>query len=130
MGKPHTKGAEGPRFEPTPSLDSALMHYQLSCQGSLDLLPSPSLLQSQLVVVIIPKGSDGSVYQSVKKFCCLELGIPSQAIRAKNILANGFIGIVRNVALQIVCKLGGAPWALDVDISDVRENNYELVIIS
>ena len=30
----HTKGAEWPRFEPTPSLDSALMHYKLSCQGS------------------------------------------------------------------------------------------------
>jgi hypothetical protein len=30
----HTKEAEGPRFELTPNLDSVLMHYQLSCQGS------------------------------------------------------------------------------------------------
>jgi len=76
-------------------------------------------------VFIVPKGDDGRVYSAVKKFCCLELGIASQGIRYGSILAKGFIGIVRKMALQISCKLGGAPWALDVGDSEVSKETVD-----
>lgn len=68
---------------------------------------------------MLPRGSDGSVYHSVKQYCCRELGVPSQAIKSKSVLAKGFVGIVRNIILQIVCKLGGAPWSLESESAKV-----------
>lgn len=52
-------------------------------------------------------------YGAIKKKCTVDRPIPSQVFLAKNLTKNAK-SIATKVAIQLACKLGGAPWSVEL----------------
>ncbi|XP_054007565.1 piwi-like protein Siwi isoform X1 [Hylaeus anthracinus] len=51
-------------------------------------------------------------YSAIKKKCTVDRPVPSQVFLTKNLRSKGVRSIATKVAIQLVCKLGGAPWTV------------------
>lgn len=68
----------------------------------------------QVVVFVFPSARQ-DLYSAVKKLVCVETPIPSQCIISRTLGNPKRIrAITLKIALQIVCKLGGALWSLHI----------------
>uniref|UniRef100_T1IRX1 Uncharacterized protein n=1 Tax=Strigamia maritima TaxID=126957 RepID=T1IRX1_STRMM len=68
---------------------------------------SPS---TQLVVVIVPNNKKDR-YDAIKKFCVVDMGIPSQVIVTRSLSKKQTImSVATKIAIQVNCKLGGQVW--------------------
>ncbi|XP_066589272.1 piwi-like protein Ago3 [Prorops nasuta] len=68
----------------------------------------------EIVVLVLPTNR-GDKYAAIKKFCCVQMPIPSQVIISKTIdNASKLKAVTEKIALQMNCKLGGALWALHI----------------
>jgi len=71
-----------------------------------------------MVILILPN-HDKSAYDYFKKECCIQLGIPSQVLLAKHFRqSNILLSVLTKVAVQLCCKLGGAPWSIPLKPSE------------
>ena len=73
----------------------------------------------QMIVCLVPN-SNKDIYDSIKKTCCLEYGIPSQVVTSNIININNMAktkSVVTKVAIQMNCKLGGEPWGVVIPVS-------------
>ncbi|XP_031829627.1 aubergine [Nomia melanderi] len=52
-------------------------------------------------------------YGAIKKKCTVDRPVPSQVFLAKNLTKNTR-SIATKVAIQLACKLGGAPWSVEL----------------
>lgn len=52
-------------------------------------------------------------YSAIKKKCVVDRPVPSQVFLAKNLNKNAR-SIATKVAIQLACKLGGAPWSVEL----------------
>jgi hypothetical protein len=43
--------------------------------------------------------------------------VPSQVIVARSLTAKGVMSIATKVAVQLCCKIGGAPWSVEIPLS-------------
>lgn len=65
----------------------------------------------QLALLVVPQQKSDR-YAAIKKFCCLEMPVPSQVVCVKTINNEKRLNAVaQKIALQINCKLGGELWA-------------------
>ena len=65
----------------------------------------------QLALMVVPQQKSDR-YAAIKKFCCLEMPVPSQVVCLKTINNDKRLNAVaQKIALQINCKLGGELWA-------------------
>lgn len=55
-------------------------------------------------------------YSAIKKKCCVDRPVPSQVYLQKNLTHRNVMSIATKVAIQMNCKLGGAPWRIDLPI--------------
>ncbi|OAD55711.1 Protein piwi, partial [Eufriesea mexicana] len=53
-------------------------------------------------------------YSAIKKKCTVDRPVPSQVFLAKNLSAKDIRSIATKVAIQLNCKLGGAPWSVEL----------------
>lgn len=53
-------------------------------------------------------------YCAIKKKCIIDRPVPSQVFLAKNLNSKGVRSIATKVAVQLNCKLGGAPWSVEL----------------
>ena len=71
-----------------------------------------------MIVCIVPN-TNKDVYDSIKRTCCIEHGIPSQVVTS-NIMnmqnMNKTKSVVTKVAIQINCKLGGEIWGVTIPV--------------
>lgn len=65
-------------------------------------------------------------YSAIKKKCTVEFAVPSQVILAKNLDSKGAMSIATKVAIQLNCKVGGAPWAVVVPASHLMVVGYDV----
>ncbi|XP_034243669.1 piwi-like protein Siwi [Thrips palmi] len=69
--------------------------------------------QPQLIMCAVPN-QRGDRYTAIKKKCCVERPVPTQVILCKNLNDPKKSGpVALKVAVQMNCKIGGAPWTLD-----------------
>ncbi|XP_034026965.1 piwi-like protein 2 [Thalassophryne amazonica] len=81
------------------------IHSQLTSEPNL-----------QLVVCIIT-GNRDDLYSAIKKLCCVQSPIPSQAINVRTISQPQKLrSIAQKVLLQMNCKLGGELWTVNVPL--------------
>lgn len=67
-----------------------------------------------LAVIIFPSNRTDR-YSAVKKLCCVEKPVASQVIISRTISrADKLKSVTEKIALQIICKLGGALWAVHI----------------
>uniref|UniRef100_A0A6P7G3R5 LOW QUALITY PROTEIN: piwi-like protein Siwi n=1 Tax=Diabrotica virgifera virgifera TaxID=50390 RepID=A0A6P7G3R5_DIAVI len=64
-------------------------------------------------------------YQSIKKKCSVDRRIPSQIVLRKNLTSKGVMSIATKVAIQLNCKIGGAPWSIVMPLSNVMVVGYD-----
>ncbi|XP_015435160.1 PREDICTED: piwi-like protein 1 [Dufourea novaeangliae] len=71
-----------------------------------------------LMVIVFPTNRTDR-YSAVKRVCCVEMPVPSQAIMSRTISRGDKLkSITEKIALQINCKLGGALWALAIPMDN------------
>ncbi|CAG9764076.1 unnamed protein product [Ceutorhynchus assimilis] len=67
-------------------------------------------MKPSMVMVVLTNNS-GDRYNSVKKKCYIDNALPCQVMVARNLTSKGAMSIATKVAIQMNCKMGGAPWA-------------------
>lgn len=53
-------------------------------------------------------------YGAIKKKCTVDRPVPSQVFVQRNLTSKGVRSIATKVAIQLNCKLGGAPWSVEL----------------
>lgn len=69
----------------------------------------------RLIFVVLPNNRL-DLYSAIKKKCCVECPVPTQMILNKNLASRNVKSIATKVAIQINCKIGGAPWTVDIPL--------------
>ncbi|XP_036602756.1 piwi-like protein 4 [Trichosurus vulpecula] len=73
----------------------------------------------QLVMCILPSNQK-DCYDSIKKFLSLDHPIPSQCVLARTLSRQGMMmSIATKIAMQVVCKLGGELWAVEIPLKSL-----------
>uniref|UniRef100_A0A673H5A1 Piwi-like protein 2 n=1 Tax=Sinocyclocheilus rhinocerous TaxID=307959 RepID=A0A673H5A1_9TELE len=81
------------------------IHSQLSSEPRVQL------------VVCIMTGNRDDLYSAIKKLCCIQSPVPSQAINVRTISQPQKLrSIAQKILLQINCKLGGELWTVNVPL--------------
>ncbi|XP_036145933.1 piwi-like protein Siwi [Monomorium pharaonis] len=65
-------------------------------------------------------------YAAIKKKCCLDRPVPSQVFLQKNLNGRNTMSIATKVAIQMNCKLGGAPWTIDNDLKGLMTIGFDV----
>lgn len=80
----------------------------------------------QLIMCAVPNNR-GDRYAVIKKKCCVDRAVPTQVIVTKNL--NGeprkTMSIATKVAIQLNCKIGGAPWSVPVPLSNLMVVGFD-----
>lgn len=65
-------------------------------------------------------------YAAIKKKTCVDHAIPTQVIIKKNLISKGAMSIATKVAIQMNCKLGGAPWAVEMPLPKLMVVGFDV----
>lgn len=65
-------------------------------------------------------------YAAIKKKCCLDRPVPSQVFLSKNLDGRNAMSIATKVAIQMNCKLGGAPWTTEYPINGLMAIGFDV----
>jgi aubergine-like protein len=68
--------------------------------------------RTQIAVIVVPHGDEG-IYYELKRICLEDLGIPSQCLHPNKVMRAN-MSVVTKVVIQMICKVGGAPWKIDL----------------
>lgn len=74
-------------------------------------------LNPQMIVCVV-SNNNADRYGCIKKKCCVDRDIPTQVLIHRTITpkdgnVRSLMSIATKVAIQINCKLGGAPWMVN-----------------
>ena len=71
----------------------------------------------QIIVVILPNNNKDR-YDAVKKIFCIENPVASQMIVSRTLgKRGGMMSVCTKIGIQMACKVGAEPWALDIPVS-------------
>ncbi|XP_043785824.1 piwi-like protein Siwi isoform X1 [Apis laboriosa] len=65
-------------------------------------------------------------YSAIKKKCTHDRPVASQVFLAKNLSNKGIRSIATKVAIQLNCKLGGAPWSVELPPINLMVVGYDV----
>ncbi|XP_046962281.1 piwi-like protein Siwi [Vanessa cardui] len=65
-------------------------------------------------------------YEAIKKKCTVDRAVPTQVICARNMTSKSAMSIATKVAIQINCKLGGAPWVVEIPLPTLMVVGYDV----
>uniref|UniRef100_A0A8C7J1M1 Piwi-like protein 2 n=1 Tax=Oncorhynchus kisutch TaxID=8019 RepID=A0A8C7J1M1_ONCKI len=81
------------------------IHSQLTSEPNVQL------------VVCIMTGNRDDLYSAIKKLCCVQSPVPSQAINVRTISQPQKLrSVAQKILLQMNCKLGGELWTVNVPL--------------
>ncbi|XP_018561760.1 piwi-like protein Siwi [Anoplophora glabripennis] len=78
-----------------------------------------------MIMCVVPNASQDR-YSAIKKKGCVDRGVPTQVILAKNLSSKGVMSIATKVAIQLNCKIGGAPWTVILPLSNLMIVGYDV----
>ncbi|KAF5291921.1 hypothetical protein FQA39_LY14153 [Lamprigera yunnana] len=106
-----------PRFQ-TLNADSPSAYLEAleTCIGSFN----PQL------IMCVASNNKADRYAAIKKKCCVDKAVPTQVILAKNLDSKGVMSIATKVAIQLNCKLGGAPWSIPVPVKNTMIVGFDV----
>jgi aubergine-like protein len=87
-----------------------------------------SIKESELPKLILTVLSSNSQdrYGAIKKKCCVDRAIPTQMVVARNFNSKGVMSIATKMAIQMNCKVGGAPWSVSIPLSHLMVVGYDV----
>lgn len=72
----------------------------------------------RIVVCLVPNDRKDR-YDSIKKYCCVDMGIISQVLVTRNLNPKKAMSVVTKVCLQMNAKLGGELWSVNIPMKGV-----------
>ncbi|KAJ8925852.1 hypothetical protein NQ315_009704 [Exocentrus adspersus] len=78
-----------------------------------------------MIMCVVPNNSQDR-YSAIKKKGCVDRGVPTQVILSKNLTSKGVMSIATKVAIQLNCKVGGAPWTVVLPLSNLMIVGYDV----
>ncbi|KAB0805015.1 hypothetical protein PPYR_01985 [Photinus pyralis] len=78
------------------------------------------------LIMCVATNNKADRYASIKKKCCVEKAVPTQVILAKNLDSKGAMSIATKVAIQLNCKIGGAPWSIPLPYKNLMVVGYDV----
>lgn len=87
-------------------------------------------LDPQLVFCVVPNNR-ADRYSAIKKKCCIGRSVATQVILTKTInprpgKSANLMSVATKVAIQLNCKMGGAPWMLPVPLSGLMTIGFDV----
>ncbi|KAJ0175571.1 hypothetical protein K1T71_008730 [Dendrolimus kikuchii] len=65
-------------------------------------------------------------YEAIKKKCTVDRAVPTQVVCQRNMTNKSAMSIATKVAIQINCKLGGAPWTVEIPLPSLMVVGYDV----
>ncbi|CAG9785688.1 unnamed protein product [Diatraea saccharalis] len=65
-------------------------------------------------------------YEAIKKKCTVDRAVPTQVVCGRNLTSKSAMSIATKVAIQINCKLGGAPWTVVIPLKTMMVIGYDV----
>ncbi|XP_068632882.1 piwi-like protein Siwi [Battus philenor] len=65
-------------------------------------------------------------YEAIKKKCTIDRAVPTQVVCARNMTSKSVMSIATKIAIQINCKLGGAPWTVEIPLNTLMVIGYDV----
>lgn len=82
------------------------------------------------MVMCVVSNQRADRYSAIKKRCCVDRAVPTQVILTKTITPKDRGGNIRSVAMKVAiqlnCKLGGAPWMVGMPISGLMTLGFDV----
>ncbi|XP_065166843.1 piwi-like protein Siwi [Atheta coriaria] len=107
------------------ALDDARKPYDKQAFGkTIEELTAkhPNLM---FVLLFVPSNRTDH-YGFIKKKLTVDKGIPSQIVVVRNCYHKSMFSIATKVVVQINCKLGGAPWAINIPVKGLMICGYDV----
>uniref|UniRef100_A0A1B6KR98 Piwi domain-containing protein n=1 Tax=Graphocephala atropunctata TaxID=36148 RepID=A0A1B6KR98_9HEMI len=79
----------------------------------------------QLIFVVL-LNNKADRYSAIKKKSLVDRAVPTQVLLAKNLNKKGVMSIATKVAIQINCKIGGAPWSVAMPLSGLMVVGFDV----
>ncbi|XP_054282186.1 piwi-like protein Siwi [Macrosteles quadrilineatus] len=84
-----------------------------------------SNMSPQLIFVILTSNK-ADRYSAIKKKSLVDRAVPTQVLLAKNMGKKGVMSIATKVAIQINCKIGGAPWSVQMPLGGLMTIGFDV----
>ncbi|KAL1139698.1 hypothetical protein AAG570_006676 [Ranatra chinensis] len=81
--------------------------------------------QPQIIMCIVPNNR-ADRYSAIKKKCCIDRAVATQVVVERCLRSKGTMSIATKIAIQMNCKIGGAPWTVDIPISGVMVIGFDV----
>ncbi|XP_018333348.1 piwi-like protein Siwi [Agrilus planipennis] len=78
------------------------------------------------LIMCIASNNKADRYAAIKKKCCVDRAVPTQVVLAKNLESKGVMSIATKVAIQMNCKIGGAPWTVNIPIKTMMVVGFDV----
>lgn len=83
-----------------------------------------------LIMVVVPNNRSDR-YAAIKRKSCIDRAIPTQVLLSKTITPKGnnvgsLFSVATKVAIQLNCKLGGAPWIVNLPLSGLMTIGFDV----
>lgn len=79
----------------------------------------------QLVFCVVSNNRSDR-YSAIKKKCCVDRPVPSQVCLFKTMTHRNVMSIATKIAIQMNCKLGGAPWCVDIPMDGLMIVGFDV----
>ncbi|XP_021919553.1 piwi-like protein Siwi isoform X2 [Zootermopsis nevadensis] len=79
----------------------------------------------KLIFVVLPNNRLDR-YSVIKKKCCVDCPVPTQLILHKTLINKNVKSVASKVAIQINCKIGGAPWTVEIPLQGLMVVGYDV----
>lgn len=79
----------------------------------------------QMIMCVVPNISSDR-YAAIKKKCCVDRGIPTQVVVQKTLGNRGLMSVATKIAIQMNCKLGYAPWSVEIPLSNLMTIGFDV----
>ncbi|XP_072746220.1 piwi-like protein Siwi [Anoplolepis gracilipes] len=79
----------------------------------------------QLVFCVVSNNRSDR-YSAIKKKCCVDRPVPSQVCTIKIMTHRNIMSIATKIAIQMNCKLGGAPWSVDIPMDGLMIIGFDV----
>lgn len=78
------------------------------------------------IIMCVASNNKADRYAAIKKKCYVDRAVPTQVILGKNLESKGVMSIATKVAIQMNCKLGGAPWSVPLPYRQMMVVGYDV----
>uniref|UniRef100_A0A1B6F8K3 Piwi domain-containing protein n=2 Tax=Cuerna arida TaxID=1464854 RepID=A0A1B6F8K3_9HEMI len=95
-------------------------------QSYLESLDQAISYQNPQLIFVVLLNQKADRYSAIKKKSLVDRAVPTQVLLAKNLNKKGVMSIATKVAIQINCKIGGAPWSVVVPLNGLMVVGFDV----